>query len=455
MHYHLIGIGGTGLSAIARVLLEQGHTVSGSDRQRSPLAQGVEAAGGRVYIGHAADQIAGAQVVIRSSAIPDDNPEVQAARQRGIPVLKRADFLDDLMQGQDCLAVAGTHGKTTTTSMLAWALTVLGQDPSYIIGGVSANLGGNAHAGQGKYFVIEADEYDRMFLGLRPYAAVVTNVEHDHPDCFPTPADFAGAFRDFVERLRPEGFLLLCTDDPGAVSLMEHARALGRRVHTYGIAAPAEYHAISLRVPPEGGGYAFQAQHAGQFLAEVTLQVPGRHNVQNALAVLGMLHQLGLSVERAAEALGAFRGTGRRFEIIGQAGGVTIVDDYAHHPTEIAATLEAARSRFPGRRLWAVWQPHTYSRTRTLQERFAAAFAQADRVLLTPIYAAREAPPEDGFDARRVAEAMPHPAARYCASLEETSDYLLRHLESGDVLLVFSAGDAVQVSRAVLDGLRP
>ncbi len=455
MHYHLIGIGGTGLSAIARVLLEQGHTVSGSDRQRSPLAQAVEAAGGRVYIGHAAEQIAGAQVVIRSSAIPEDNPEVQAARQRGIPVLKRADFLADLMQGRDCLAVAGTHGKTTTTAMLAWALTVLGQDPSYIIGGVSANLGNNAHAGQGRHFVIEADEYDRMFLGLRPSAAIVTNVEHDHPDCFPTPADFEQAFRDFVERLRPEGFLLVCGDDPGAAALGEHARALGRRVHPYGIAGPAEYRAVSLQTSPRGGGYTFRALHAGQFLAEVSLQVPGRHNVRNALAVLGMLHQLGLLVERAAEALGTFRGTGRRFEIIGEAGGVTVVDDYAHHPTEIAATLEAARSRFPGRRLWAVWQPHTYSRTRSLQARFAAAFTQADRVLVTPIYAARETPPEDGFDARRVVEAMPHPAARYCASLEETADYLLGHLEDGDVLLVFSAGDAVQVSRAVLDGLRP
>ncbi len=453
MHYHLIGIGGTGLSAIARVLLEQGHTVSGSDRQRSPLAQAVEQAGGRVHIGHDAAHIAGAQIVVRSSAIPDDNPEVLAARNRGIPVLKRADFLAELMHGQDCLAVAGTHGKTTTTAMLAWTLTALAQDPSYIIGGVSVNLGNNAHAGAGAFFVIEADEYDRMFLGLRPFGAVITNMEHDHPDCYPTPQDFEAAFRQFVERLRPEGFLLVCTEDAGGRALTEFARTQGKRVHTYGFGEGAEYRAQGLHLPPAGGGYAFQVTHQGQPLTTVRLDVPGRHNALNALAVLGMVHRLGLPVEQAAEALGAFRGTGRRFEVLGEAGGVTIVDDYAHHPTEIEATLEAARARFPGRRLWAVWQPHTYSRTRTLQERFAAAFSQADRVLVTPVYAAREAPPADGFDARRVVQAMPHPSARYCASLAETTGCLLEAVRPGDVVLVFSAGDATAVSRGLLQAL--
>ncbi len=453
MHYHLIGIGGTGLSAIARVLLEQGHTVSGSDRQRSPLAQAVEQAGGRVYIGHDAAHIAGAHIVVRSSAIPDDNPEVLAARSRGIPVLKRADFLPELMHGQDCLAVAGTHGKTTTTAMLAWTLTALAQDPSYIIGGVSVNLGSNARAGAGRFFVIEADEYDRMFLGLRPFGAVVTNMEHDHPDCYPTPQDFETAFRQFVERLRPQGFLLACAEDAGGRALTAFARAQGKRVHTYGFGEGAEYRARGLRLPPAGGGYAFQAAHQGRPLAAVRLDVPGRHNVLNALAVLGMVHRLGLPVEQAAEALSAFRGTGRRFEVLGEAGGVTIVDDYAHHPTEIEATLEAARARFPGRRLWAVWQPHTYSRTRALQARFAAAFSQADRVLVTPVYAAREAPPADGFDARRVVQAMPRPSARYCASLEETAHCLLKAVRPGDVVLVFSAGDATAVSRSLLQAL--
>ncbi|RMF42779.1 MAG: UDP-N-acetylmuramate--L-alanine ligase [Anaerolineae bacterium] len=454
MHYHLIGIGGTGLSAIARVLLEQGHTVSGSDRQRSPLAEAVAQAGGRVYIGHAAEHIAGAQVVIRSSAIPDENPEVQAARSRGIPVLKRSDFLGDLMSGQDCLAVAGTHGKTTTTAMLAWALTAQGQDPSYIIGGVSANLGNNAHAGAGRYFVIEADEYDRMFLGLSPRAAIVTNMEHDHPDCYPTPQDFAQAFQAFTDRLRPDGFLLVCSEDAGAASLGEFARTQGRRVLTYGFSPQAVYRAQNLRLPPEGGGYTFRVMYQQESLGDVSLHVPGRHNVLNALAVVAMLHQLGLPLERVAEALNAFSGTGRRFEILGEADGVTVIDDYAHHPTEIEATLEAARARFPGRRLWAVWQPHTYSRTRTLQERFAAAFSNADKVLVTPVYAAREAPPADGFDASHVVRRMQHPSARYCPSLEATTKHLLARLQSGDVVLVFSAGDATQISRSVLESLR-
>ncbi|GAB4530668.1 MAG: UDP-N-acetylmuramate--L-alanine ligase [Anaerolineales bacterium] len=454
MHYHLIGIGGTGLSAIARVLLEQGHTVSGSDRQISPLAEAVQRAGGQVYAGHAAAHIGQAQVVIRSSAIPDDNPEVLAARARGIPVLKRANFLGDLMAGQDGLAVAGAHGKTTTTAMLAWSLTMLGQDPSYIIGGQAHNLGSNAHAGQGRFFVIEADEYDRMFLGLRPLAAIVTNVEHDHPDCYPTPQDFAQAFRDFAGCVQPEGFLIPCRDDSGAAALGDHARSLGRRVYSYGLSEKAVYRVTDLHPTAEGGSR-FWFNRQGERLLEVRLGVPGRHNVRNAAGVLALLDQLGLPLEQASEALSAFRGTGRRFEIVGQAGGVTIIDDYAHHPTEIEATLEAASARFPGQTLWAVWQPHTYSRTRTLQAQFATAFHAAGHVLVTPIYAAREVPPADGFDARQMAQVIQHPDVQACDSLEDTATRLLAGVRPGDVVLVFSAGDATQVSRTVLYGLQP
>ncbi len=453
MHYHLIGIGGTGLSAIARVLIEQGHTVSGSDRQLSPLAEDIRRAGARVYIGHAAEHLGNAQVVIRSSAIPDDNPEVSAARLRGIPVLKRADFLDDLMIGQDGLAVAGTHGKTTTTAMLAWTLTALGQDPSYIIGGQSHNLNSNAHAGSGRFFVIEADEYDRMFLGLHPLAAIVTNVEHDHPDCYPTPQDFEQAFRDFVGGLRPDGFLLPCEDDPGAARLAAYARTLGMDVSTYGLSLQADYRIVDLRTAPDGGNR-FWLTYRESPLVEVHLPLPGKHNVRNAAGVLALLHRLALPLTQAAQALTAFRGTGRRFEIAGEVGGVIVIDDYGHHPTEIEATLEATRARFPERTLWAVWQPHTYSRTRTLQERFAQAFTQADHVLVTPIYAAREAPPSDGFNAPQVVQAMAHPHAQACDSLSDTTARLLQNVRPGDVVLVFSAGDAIQVSRDLLDGLR-
>jgi UDP-N-acetylmuramate--alanine ligase len=453
-HVHFIGIGGTGLSAMALVLLERGVQVSGSDRQLSPLARQVQAAGGVVFVGHQAEQVLGADLVVRSSAIPNDNVEVRAARQAGIPVLKRADFLGQLTAGRQTLAVAGSHGKTTTTAMLAWLLSALGQDPSYIIGGVAFNLGGNAHAGEGPFFVIEADEYDRMFLGLRPQLALVTNVEHDHPDCYPTPQDFFQAFVAFVERLEPHGSLLVCSDDPGAERLALLVERMGRRVRRYGLGNAAQYRARDLA--PTAGGYRFAL--AGAFepapASPLELRLPGEHNVRNALGALAAVQELGLPLDVAVSALQDFRGAGRRFELRGEAGGVTVVDDYGHHPTEIQATLAAARTRFPGRPLWAVWQPHTYSRTRALLERFADAFGDADHVLVTEVYAAREAVPADGFGGQQAAQALHHPDVRFTPGLEDAQLALLAHLRPGDVVLVFSAGDADQLSGQVLAALQ-
>jgi UDP-N-acetylmuramate--alanine ligase len=463
-HVHLIGIGGTGLSAIARVLLESGYQVSGSDRQLSTLAKALQSAGVAVYTGHNSENVAGADLVIRSSAIPDDNVEVQAARLAGIPVLKRAEFLGELLSGRIVIAVAGTHGKTTTTAMIAWMLAALGQDPSYIIGSVSANLGVNAHAGKGPNFVIEADEYDRMFLGLAPQVAVVTNIEHDHPDCYPTPEDFYQAFKLFMERLLPEGLLVACSDDRGAARLLAEARAEGRRVVSYGLVSwlgrpQVDFSARQLE-PNAAGGYHFAAARkagrgaGGLADVEVDLQVPGQHNVSNALAALAVADELGLPLDQAAQALGDYRGAGRRFELRGEAGGIAVIDDYAHHPTEIRATLSAARARYPNRALWVVWQPHTFSRTSTLLDGFAAAFEDADHVLVTAIYAAREAEPADGFSAQRVVAMMQHPDVHYIPELPKVTGYLLEHLEPGNVLLVMSAGDADQVSAQVLAGLQ-
>ncbi len=451
-HVHFIGIGGTGLSAMALVLLERGVQVSGSDRQLSPLARQVQAAGGQVFVGHQAEQVLGADLVVRSSAIPNDNVEVRAARQAGIPVYKRADFLGELTAGRQTLAVAGTHGKTTTTAMLAWLLSALGQDPSYIIGGVALNLGGNAHAGEGRFFVIEADEYDRMFLGLRPHMALVTNVEHDHPDCYPTPQDFFQAFVAFVERLEPQGRLLVCSDDPGAERLALLAERMDHPVRRYGLGEAAEYRARILA--PAAGGFRFELAGAFTPASAVQLRLPGEHNVRNALGALAAVQELGLPLQTAVTALQDFRGAGRRFELRGEAGGVTVVDDYGHHPTEIQATLAAARSRYPGRPLWVVWQPHTYSRTRTLLERFAAAFGDADHVLVTEIYAAREAQPKDGFGGQQAAQALHHSDVRFTPGLEDAQRWLLAHLQPGDVLLVFSAGDADQLSGQVLAALQ-
>mgnify|MGYP000040485116 FL=1 len=443
---HFIGIGGTGLSAIARLLAERGVQVSGSDRALSPLAQELAAAGVRVSVGHAPENVTGASLVVRSSAIPDDNPEVQAALAAGIPVLKRAEFLGRLMEGRQVIAVAGTHGKTTTTAMLAWMLTCQGLDPSYIIGGVSLNLSANAHAGQGRSFVIEADEYDRMFLGLNPHLAVITFLEHDHPDCFPTPQDYRDAFEAFVGRIQPGGSLVTCADQRETFELA-FAVPQGVEAVSYALNTPAHYR-ISAPRPNDMGGFSGDVFHQGALLAHIDLQVPGLHNLSNALATLAAAHRLGLDLPTAADALRTFQGTGRRFQVLGEARGVTIIDDYAHRPTEIRATLAAARARYPGKRIWVVWQPHTYTRTATLLDQFRAAFADADQVIVTEIYAAREK--TEPFSAARILEHMPHPAVRFIPALADVTHSLLAELSSGDVLLVLSAGDADQVSAAVL-----
>lgn len=448
-HIHFIGIGGTGLSAIARVLLEKGVTVSGSDRTASPLFNAITAAGAQTFLGHAASQIDDADLVIRSSAVPDDNPEVIAARAAGIPILKRSEFLSELTQGKDTLAVAGSHGKTTTTTMLIWILTQLGTDPSFIAGGVVNQLGTNARAGSGKYFVIEADEYDNMFLGLTPKIAVVTNIEHDHPDCFPTQEDYRAAFKAFLQKVRSDGLAIVCWDDAGAWSL---AKELGSEVPIlgYGSSPEATYKATDIRV--ENGLPVFTFCKDELLLGEVRLAIPGHHNVINATAALAVIHQLGLDLKTAIQALGAFTGAGRRFEILGTVNGITVIDDYGHHPTELAATLRAAKSRYPDSRVWAVWQPHTFTRTRTLEADFVRALSTADQAVILKIYAAREADP--GYSATRIAEAMPKDKAMYCETFDAVSAFLLERLMPGDVMIVFSAGDATEVSLAVLNGLK-
>jgi UDP-N-acetylmuramate--alanine ligase len=327
------------------------------------------------------------------------------------------------------------------------------------VGGVMTNYGINARAGKGSPFVIEADEYDRMFLGLKPRIAVVTNVEHDHPDCFPSYEDIYSAFESFVDLLPVDGTLVACSEDAGAAQLLARARQKGRSVMAYGlqsemtINSPQWLQARNAR-PNDLGGFTFNASgNMGESMqsVQVALQVPGEHNVRNALAALAVVSVLGLSVKDAAHALGDFKGTGRRFEVRGEKKGVTVIDDYAHHPTEIRATLAASRARYPKRRLWAVWQPHTYSRTKTLFYEFTRAFSDADQVLVTEIFAAREA--RQDFSAAEVVSSMTHPAVRFTGGLEDTTRYLLKHLHSGDVLLVLSAGDADLVSTNVLAAL--
>ena len=452
---HLIGIGGTGISAIARLLLEMGYTVSGSDRAESPYTRELQSLGVTITIGHSRENVRGTDLVVRSSAILDDNPEVTAARAAHIPVLKRADFLGSLMDGKVGIAIAGTHGKTTTTSMIAWMLSALGQEPSFILGGVMANLGVNARAGKGSTFVIEADEYDRMFLGLKPNIEVVTNIEYDHPDCYPTPADFQGAFVEFMYHLQADGKLVVCAEDSGARDLISKANKLNKTIIAYGLRPSMEDDTeldvfASALTPNAKGGFTFSASVLGAS-AMVELQVPGKHNVLNALAALSVAKLLNLPLEAAAIALGQFSGTGRRFEVRGEVNGIVVVDDYAHHPTEIRATLSAAKARYPSRRIWAVWQPHTYSRTRALFADFTTAFSDADEVIVTEIYPARE--PKQNFSSKQVVDSMLHPA-HFIPGLPDVSNYLVSNLRPGDVLLVLSAGDANQVSTQVLNQLK-
>jgi UDP-N-acetylmuramate--alanine ligase len=452
---HLIGIGGTGLSAIARLLIEMGHTVSGSDRVESAFTRDLQSAGVTVHIGHDPKNVTGADLVVRSSAIPDDNPEVVTARAARIPVLKRADFLGTLMEDKTGIAIAGTHGKTTTTAMIAWMLSAMNQNPSFVVGGVLANLGTNARYGNGRTFVVEADEYDRMFLGLQPVIEVVTNIEHDHPDCYPTLADIQGAFMEFVQHLHTDGTLIACTDDPGAFDLLSKAKKIGKNVLAYAMnsgtwAGRQVDTYTNVRSVNGKGGFTFSASVQGNPVM-VELQVPGKHNILNALAALTVAHLLDLPLQGAAQALGQFAGTGRRFEVRGEENGITVIDDYAHHPTEIQATLSAARDRYPQSPLWVVWQPHTYSRTKLLLDEFANSFANADEVIVTEVYPARE--PIQAFSSKKVVDAM-HRPAHFIPGLSEVSNYLFTHLRSGDVLLVLSAGDADQISAKVLAHLK-
>lgn len=460
-HVHFIGIGGSGLSAIARLLLESGYRVSGSDRTLTPFAEEVRKVGGEVYLGHDSRNLTGVDWIVRSSAVTEDNVEIQAAKQAGIPVYKRADFLGRLMEDKMGIAIAGTHGKTTTTAMTAWVLSELGQDPSFIIGGVMDNLGVNAHAGTGKAFVIEADEYDNMFLGLKPKIAVVTSIEHDHPDFFPTLESMHKAFETFVELLPEDGTLIVCAEDTGAATLIPHARKAGRNIVSYGVQGKmtndnSSWVQARELTPNARGGFDFAVSSSlsgnGPDTFDVSLQVPGEHNVRNALAVLTIVDVLGLSREEAARALAEFRGTGRRFQLRGEINGISIFDDYAHNPTKIKAALAGARARYPARRIWAVWQPHTYSRTKTFFLDFAHAFKDADEVIVTEVYAARE--PKEEFTSAEIVRAMPHPSARYIGMLSEVTQYLLEHLKPGDIVLVLSAGDADQISTDVVKGLQ-
>lgn len=447
---HCVGIGGSGISAIARVLLEQGYQVSGSDLNLSPAAQSLAAAGAMVWAGHDATHVGDVDALLVSSAISQDNPEIGEARRRGIPIYKRADWMGHMMAGKVGVAIAGTAGKTTTTGMLVWILSEAGCDPTFVVGGVIEGLDTNAHAGGGPHFVVEADEYDRMFLGLLPTVAAVTHLEHDHPDCFPTYADMQAAFVDFLALVPADGLIVGCGDHPTLAALL--AQTHHAPVQTCGLKAGNDWQARELHSHCLGG-HDLQVYHDSAQWGRVQIRLPGLHNVQNALIAIAIAHWLGVEPHAIRRAVSTFPGIERRFQVRGQVGQIVVIDDYAHHPTKIRATLSAARQRYGGRPLWAVFQPHTYSRTRALWAEFAASFDQADHVVVLDVYAARE---KDtlGVRASDLAADMVHPDAHYAASLQDAAADIVSRVEPNAVVITLSAGDGNIVADLVLDRLQ-
>lgn len=449
-HVHLVGIGGIGMSGIARVLLEEGYRVSGSDLRVSPLTEALVGLGGTVYEGHAAKNIAGADLVVFSSAVPPHNPEVVAAQESGIPVVNRAQILGQLMKGRYGVAVAGTHGKTTTSAMIALILDRAGLDPTIIVGGVIPELGSNAKAGKGKYIVLEADEYQRTFLGFSPSVAVVTNIEMDHPDYFRDLEDIYQAYLEFVRLVPPEGEIFLCSDDAMAQRLQEEPYLA--EITTYGLGPRARWRAADLAANAAGGSN-FRVLASSRPRGEFSLRIPGRHNVRNGLAALAVADYLGIDLMEAGKTLAQFRGVERRFEVKGEAAGVIVIDDYAHHPSEIKATLAAARERYPERRVWAVFQPHTYSRTKALLSDFAASFGDADQVVVTDIYPARESD-DLGINSQELVAAMNHQGVHYIGALSDVVVMLCQQLRGGNLLITLGAGDIYQVGEEILARLK-
>lgn len=456
LRIHLLGIGGAGLNAIAQVLHEQGFVVSGSDRQAGPTTQRLADRGLRIFTAQTAANLTELtkterpDVVLISSAVAADNPERQAAEALGIPVVKRDDFLPVLLADRQLIAVAGAAGKSTTTAMIVTVLRDAGLDVGYIVGAELPGYG-NAAAGQHSLFVVEADEYDHMFLSLRPTVAVVTNVVWDHPDCYPTPESFWQAFKQFVDSVPWNGLVITCADDLGAERLYEaRVTAPGPCWITYGLEDYADVQAYHLRNEGEIQRAELLWWHAPK--GELVLQAPGAHNMRNALAALAVASYCDIPMRAAVASLAAFQGTGRRFEVKGEIGGVVVIDDYAHHPIKVRATLAAARSRYPTRRIWAILQPHTFSRTRHLLADLADAFVDADRVLVTDIYAAREV--DDGsIHAHDIVAASVHPHMSYVGGLADTAERYLTQAQPGDVVVVMGAGDSTKLTELVLDGL--
>ncbi|CAN5854627.1 UDP-N-acetylmuramate--L-alanine ligase [soil metagenome] len=449
---HFMGVAGAGMSTIAELIVRGGGAVTGCDLRPGAAGDALRAHGADIQQGHDVQHVADAMALVMTSAIPATHPEVMAARERGIPVMKRAQALGSLVNRGTVLAIAGTHGKTTTTAAATAILDAANLDPTGLVGGRMTAWGGGLRAGQGAIYVVEADEYDRSFLALHPSAAVVTSVEADHLDIYDDLQGIESAFVEFLSQVRPDGLIAVCIDDDGARRIGA-ATAETRSVLTYGTSPSARLRAVAVR--QHGRAMTFTVTDDGDELGSMTLGAPGLHNVRNALGAFAIARHAGATFAAAQVALRTFSGVSRRFQELGSVGDITVIDDYAHHPTEVDATIEAARGAYPGRRLVAAFQPHLYSRTRDLAVDFGRALAAADVVWLTDVYPAREAPIE-GVTGELIVAAVRTAGSQqvhYAKTLTELGVALRGALEAGDVLVAMGAGDIDEMTHGLFSAL--
>ena len=448
---HFVGIGGAGMSPLAKIMAELGYEVSGSDREDSHVIEKLRKLGVKIMLGgQKGENVKGVDAIVVSTAIPYDNPEVLAARDLGITKLHRSDINAALVNEYKGIAVAGAHGKTTTTSMLGVALTHAGVSPTMIVGGEVPDLGTNAKLGESEYLASEADESDGSFLKLHPHIAVVTNVEDDHMDHYGTMENIIKAFRQFIQNVDKEtGYAVLCFDNE---NLRNIAKTVDRKYYTYAIDHEADYRAINIKTG--GKGICFDVVHGEEELGHISLNIPGRHNVLDAMACIVTGLTMGVSFEKMAAGLAAFHGAKRRFQTKGRINGVWVVDDYAHHPTEIAATLKAAKETKPGRLICA-FQPHRYSRTQLLHEEFGKAFVSADLLILTDIYAAGESPIE-GVDGETILKEVRRQSGQdviYLPQREKVAAHLKKEVKDGDLVITMGAGDIYKTGEELVEML--
>lgn len=442
-HVHFIGIGGISMSGLAEIMLHKGYSVSGSDLKQTHITDKLQEKGIKVFIGHDASNIEGADWIVYTVAVKDDNPEIIAAREKGLPIVERAVLLGYIMETYPySIGVAGSHGKTTATSMISIMLQRANLDPTVLVGGEVDEIGGNVRMGNSHYFVTEACEYNESFLNFEPYMAIVLNIDEDHLDYFKDINRIYEAFVNYVNLVSSKGIIIGCADDPLVVRLMKETY---HRKISFGIENKADWMAKDIKYDKEGHP-SFRAVYKGQDMGRFQLNIPGEYNIYNALAASAAAWSIGVSVDIIRDSLASFKGTHRRFEIKGRLNDVTVIDDYAHHPTEVRATLHAAR-RYPHKKIWCVFQPHTYTRTDKLFYEFSESFIDADEVIVTDIYAAREKAIE-GVNSESLAKAISNKGkpCRYISSLDKAVDYLSKNAQPGDIVLTMGAGDIFKVA---------